>query len=368
SYNLQDQERCVRLAVGLTRRQLESIAAECRFTKDKELTAAHLDARRKELLGRDFNDLLEFYEPEWTLDDVGGAAEAKAELMDLAAMLKSGDRDIPAGYIVGGQNGVGKTYLLKGFAGTAGITVIILKPFKASGYGESERNWDRIATALKSAGQVIVIVQEADGMLGQRTGQNVHETSKAVLMQQLALMGDPAYRGKILWMLDTCRPDKLAPDVKRPGRCERIIPLFPETTEAGVQAILEAQVRLLTRKDGYTFEEAFFTRLDTRVTMNLVRKTGAQIERVLRRARKQMRQEGAPAITVKHVRHVLATDTIRAEPEAYELQRLIAMNEAIEHENADLIPPLYLTQMQDGGGIGPLKERIEVLRRRCDAV
>ena len=45
-------------------------------------------------------------------------------------------------------------------------------------------------------------------------------------------MGDTAYRGRIVWMLLTARPDLLPIDLKRQGRAEVHIPLFYPTDEA----------------------------------------------------------------------------------------------------------------------------------------
>ena len=48
-------------------------------------------------------------------------------------------------------------------------------------------------------------------------------------------MGDTAYRGKIIWMLLTARPDQLPVDLKRQGRAEVHIPLFYPTDQAELQ-------------------------------------------------------------------------------------------------------------------------------------
>ena len=59
-------------------------------------------------------------------------------------------------------------------------------------------------------------------------------------------MGDTAYRGKILWMLLTARPDLLPIDLKRQGRAEEHIALFyPETAEDRT-AMLKAMLKILT--------------------------------------------------------------------------------------------------------------------------
>ncbi len=44
-------------------------------------------------------------------------------------------------------------------------------------------------------------------------------------------MGDTRYRGRIIWMLLTSRPDRLPVDLKRQGRAEIHIPLFYPATE-----------------------------------------------------------------------------------------------------------------------------------------
>src|SRR5260370_12849862 len=44
-------------------------------------------------------------------------------------------------------------------------------------------------------------------------------------------MGDTQYRGRIIWMLLTARPDLLPIDLKRQGRAEVHIPLFYPTDE-----------------------------------------------------------------------------------------------------------------------------------------
>ena len=49
-------------------------------------------------------------------------------------------------------------------------------------------------------------------------------------------MGDTDYRGKILWMLLTARPDLLPIDLKRQGRAEIHIPLFYPQTQDEVRA------------------------------------------------------------------------------------------------------------------------------------
>lgn len=358
-----------RLAVGLTVRQVQNVVAEHIATK-LQLTPTILTNRRRELIGRDYGDFLEFFDPTWTLDDVGGSVEAVAEMRWLAQALKDGRRDVPTGISLTGQNGIGKTFIVKGFLGTAGITGVFLKSFLDSLLGAAERNWEKIATALRSAGQIAVAIDEADSQMGQRTGPNIHEVSKKVFAAQMQLMGDPEFRGRIFWILMTCRPDKLAPDVKRPGRCERMIPLFPVTTNQDAVAILTAQVNLRRKKDGYIFtpdlqETAVGELLE--ITTLLIGKTGAQIEKLLHRANRASKRQ--PISRELLLCQLQADQEFQAEPAAYELQRLIAMVEAVETENVDLIPPFYRQQLAGKyGGVEQAKRRIQELRYLVDGV
>ena len=48
-------------------------------------------------------------------------------------------------------------------------------------------------------------------------------------------MGDTKYRGRIIWMLLTARPDLLPIDLKRQGRAEVHIPLFYPTDEGEIR-------------------------------------------------------------------------------------------------------------------------------------
>jgi hypothetical protein len=64
-------------------------------------------------------------------------------------------------------------------------------------------------------------------------------------------MSDSRKRGRILWALATSRPDLVEVDLKRPGRVDVKIPLFPTATpEEGYQLI-----RALAKRRGVSLEE-----------------------------------------------------------------------------------------------------------------
>jgi hypothetical protein len=53
-------------------------------------------------------------------------------------------------------------------------------------------------------------------------------------------MGDPANRGRVVWCLASSRPDLIEVDLKRPGRIDVKVPLFPAATpREGLRLIVE---------------------------------------------------------------------------------------------------------------------------------
>lgn len=365
-----DLPRLKELVVGLTVRQIQNLVAEHIVTK-QPLTPAIISGRRRELTTRDYGDNVEYSNPTYTLDAVGSSKEAVAELRWIADALHRGDKDVPMGLVLVGQNGIGKTFIANGFLGTAGIPGMLFRSMLDPQLGIAERNCEKALTALRSGGQVAPLIDEADAQMGQRVGPNVHPVSKTIFSMQMQLMSDQAFRGRIFWVLMTCRPDKLAPDVLRPGRCERIIPLFPIASEEDALALVSAQVRLLTKNEGYQFAPDMLAETLSQAPDFLklfMGRTGAQVENsILRRTRKALK--GQP-ITQQAVADTITKDQkLRSEPMAYELQRLLAMITAVETDNTDLIPPFYQAQLEGPyGGIEKAKERAQKLRYLVDGV
>src|SRR4029434_1377482 len=170
---------------------------------------------------------LEFIEPKWTLDTVVGHDAAKARLREDAALLKRGALDsLPMGYLLCGPVGTGKSFLAQCVSGEIGVPCLILKNFRSKYVGETEGNLERVLSVLRAMGPVVVVVDEADAARGHWSG---------VFAMIASQMGDTRYRGRIIWMLLTARPDLLPIDIKRQGRAEVHIPLFYPTDEREIR-------------------------------------------------------------------------------------------------------------------------------------
>ena len=198
------------------------------------ITGKYLTRVKKELIEKEAFGRIEFIESKRTLDDVAGHHEAKAWLRQDAELLKRGRlRAIPMGYLLCGRIGTGKTYLVECWAGEVGIPVVEMKNFRDKWVGATEGNLEKVFTILHALGQVMVFVDEADQMTGKRdAGSGDSGLSGRVYGMLAKEMSDTANRGKIIWVFATSRPDLLEVDLKRQGRLDVHIPLFPPTDEA----------------------------------------------------------------------------------------------------------------------------------------
>lgn len=198
----------------------------------KPLTHDDLASLKKQLVESDCGGLIEFIEPDRSLDDVHAQDKLKAWLRQDIALWRAGDLNaMPMGYLLCGPVGTGKTYMVECLAGDAGVPVVKLKNFRDKWVGSTESNLEKIFRLLHALGRCIVFIDEADQALGKRdAGSGDSGVSGRVYSMIAEEMSDTRNRGKILWVLASSRPDLIEVDLKRPGRIDVKIPLFPSTS------------------------------------------------------------------------------------------------------------------------------------------
>ena len=230
--------------VGLSRVNVRSLILRALRT-DTRLTSQYLTRMKKELIEKEAFGRIEFVESKRTLDDVAGHTEAKAWLRQDAELLRRGRRRaLPMGYLLCGRIGTGKTFLVQCWAGEVGIPVVELKNFRERWVGATEGNLERIFQILRALGQVIVFVDEADQMTGRRDAGSADSGLSGRIYGMLAKeMSETANRGKIVWVFATSRPDLVEVDLKRQGRLDVHIPLFPPQDAASRHQLFVAMAR-----------------------------------------------------------------------------------------------------------------------------
>ena len=155
------------------------------------------------------------------------------------------------GYLLCGPVGTGKTFLVECLAGEAAVPVVRLKNFRDRWVGSTEGNLEQVFRLLRALGRCVVFVDEADQALGRRAADPADSGLGGRVYAMLAEeMGDPANRGRVVWCLASSRPDLIEVDLKRPGRIDVKVPLFPAATpREGLRLVVE-----LCRRRGLAIE------------------------------------------------------------------------------------------------------------------
>jgi AAA+ superfamily predicted ATPase len=318
----------------------------------KRLDAALFRSLKKRLLEKQCRGLLEFIEPRWTLDTVVGHDAAKARLREDAALLKRGALDtLPMGYLLCGPVGTGKSFLAQCVSGEIGIPCVMLKNFRSKYVGETEGNLERVLSVLRAMGPVVVVVDEADAALGSREQEGDSGTSSRVFAMIAAQMGDTRYRGRIIWMLLTARPDLLPIDLKRQGRAEVHIPLFYPTEENEIRQMFV----IMAKKLGSRLSIDDVPPIPQRGHLS-----GADIEGMVGRAWRASLLAGADCVTREALAEVVAQFMPSTQGLERELQETAAILECTDRQ---FLPPALLAKTAEEGGRARLQARLTALKQ-----
>jgi hypothetical protein len=235
-----------RRLTGLSRIGARTVIAMA-LRNGQTITNAWLTQMKKQMIERECQGLLEFVESPYTLDQVAGHDAVKTWLREDTHLLRRGAlHALPMGYLITGRIGTGKTFLVQAWAGELGIPCVVLKNFRDRWVGATESNLEKIFSVLRALGQVVVFVDEADQAAGKReSGDGDSGLSGRVYSMLAKEMSDTRNRGRIIWVFATSRPDLLEVDLKRQGRLDVHIPLFPPQNREERQALLLAVARKL---------------------------------------------------------------------------------------------------------------------------
>ncbi len=252
-----------RPATQLAGATLSSIENLLKTTEHKSVSLNDNDLSRlkKELVERDCNGLIEFVESKRTLDDMYGLDKVKTWLRQDIALWKQNDlAAMPMGYLLCGPVGTGKTFLVECLAGEAGVPVVKLKNFRDRWVGSTEGNLEKIFRLLQALGKCYVFIDEADQSLGRRdSGSGDSGVGGRIYGMIAEEMSKGSNRGHIVWILASSRPDLIEVDLKRPGRVDVKIPIFPTTTSRESFDL----IRALCQRRGLEIEESAFPVLES---------------------------------------------------------------------------------------------------------
>ena len=182
-------------------------------------------------------------------DDVAGADEAKAELMEVVEFLRDPERfhklgaTVPKGILLHGPPGTGKTLLAKAVAKESGAhfysqsAAAFVEMFAGLGAARIRR----LFANARDHRPAVVFIDEIDAVGGQRGADNNSEREQT-LNQLLVEMDGFGTTGDLVVIAASNLLEKLDPALLRPGRFDRQIFVSPPDV-AGREAILKVHTK-----------------------------------------------------------------------------------------------------------------------------
>lgn len=347
-------EQFADLTSGLNLVSLERLLARADRSRVK-LDAAGLKRLKKGLIERQARGLVEFVEPPHNLDSFVGNDAVKQRLVEDAELLLRGRLDAaPMGYLICGTVGTGKTFLAECFAGSVGIPCVKLRNFRSKYVGETEGNLEQLLTVLRAMGPVVVVIDEADAALGTREASGDSGTSSRVFSMIASQMGDTRYRGRLIWMLLTSRPDLLPIDLKRQGRAEVHLPLFSPRDDDEIRFMF----KVMGRKNKVEVNPDL-------LPPDLAGRglSGADIESIVLLAKRFALTQGRDQLLAEDLSRSLADFVPSAQGLEKEKQELAAV---LECTSMSFLPEDWRRRVSDPDGRARLQERIVTLRRMIE--
>lgn len=325
------EDQLAHMSSGLNRIHLTSMIRSASVNSEG-LTYEIVRNKKKEIIESECVGLVEFVTPKFGLEHVGGMKKAKEFLKNIARTIKDGlTEEAPMGILLSGAVGTGKTFLAECFAKDCGLNVIEFKNFREKWVGSTESNLEKILNLLTTLAPIVVLIDEADATLGTRdTGGGDSGVDARIFSKIANAMGNTENRGKILWVLMTCRPDLLPIDLKRQGRCEEHLSLFYPETEEDRTEITDAMVKKNKIEHTVTDWSPLIKH-----PLNL---SGADIEAILIRCRREARNNGRKVVTQEDLNLVATEFTPARDEMAVEYQTLVAVRESTSRE---MLPEAY---------------------------
>ena len=188
--------------------------------------------------------------PDVSWDDVGALDNVREQLNDAIVnpirypqLHEQMGLSHPAGVLLYGPPGCGKTLLAKAIASSSNASFISIKgPELLNKYvGESERAVRQVFQRGRASAPCVIFFDELDALCPRRDGQS-NQSGQRLVNQLLTEMDGTSARRQVYIIGATNRPDIIDAAIMRPGRLEKLVYVpLPEPNDR--VAILETLAR-----------------------------------------------------------------------------------------------------------------------------
>jgi len=202
--------------------------------------------------------------PDVSYEDIGGLEEQIRDVreaveipLEKPEMFAAVGIDPPAGVLLHGPPGTGKTMLAKAVANQTDATFIKMAGSELvhKFIGEGARLVRDLFQLAEDREPAIIFIDEVDAIASKRTDSKTSGDAEVqrTMMQLLSNMDGFEERGNIRLIAATNRFDMLDEAILRPGRFDRLIEV-PKPDEEGRRVIFEIHTRRMNVDDDVDFE------------------------------------------------------------------------------------------------------------------
>lgn len=231
------------LSSGLNLQALQDLTKDARREKAPPMSARSVEVLKRQVMEQEFGSVLEPMNPKFGFQAIGGHELVINYLQkSCIRQMRLGNVDrVPMGMLMIGPPGTGKTALAEAFAYEIGVNAVRLNPAQIFGkyVGDSERNLERALEGIEAMTPTVVFIDELDQKF-QRGESGDSGVSNRVFARLMEWASDTSHRGEVFLIAATNRPDLLDAALKREGRFDLKIPLFPPESNAERLAIFHA--------------------------------------------------------------------------------------------------------------------------------
>lgn len=229
SLSPQGREKLLKAALGLTHDEAEKVYRKAYVTAGK-LTESEVEvvlSEKKQLIRR--NGILEFMEPDETIDSVGGLEELKRWLTQRSNAFSDRAREYglpqPKGMLILGVPGCGKSLIAKTTSRLWGLPLLRLdmgRVYDGSTVGRSEKNLRDALKTAESISPAILFIDEMDKAFAGGAGSSDSDggTSSRIFGSFLTWMQEKT--SPVFVMATANRVERLPGEFLRKGRFDEI--------------------------------------------------------------------------------------------------------------------------------------------------